>query len=80
MLETEMISLRDRKQEILNEITKNKEIQERVDEMTAFLNEQTETITEYSEPLVRKLVAKVTVDDEKIEVEFKTGLKIEVET
>ena len=80
MLETEMISLRDRKQEILNEITKNKEIQERVDEMTAFLNEQTETITEYSEPLVRKLVAKVTVYDEKIEVEFKTGLKIEVET
>ena len=78
-IEIEMFDLQDQKQEILNEIAKNKEIQERVDEMAAFLDGQAEAITEYSESLVRKLVAKVTVYDGKIEVNFKTGLKVEVE-
>ena len=37
------------------------------------------SITEYSEPLARRLIEKVTVFDEKLVVEFKSGLQIDVE-
>lgn len=47
--------------------------------MAAFLDEQTEAVTEYSEPLARRLVEKVTVYDEKLVVEFKSGLSVDVE-
>lgn len=47
--------------------------------MIAFLNEQTEAVTEYSEPLARRLIEKITVYDEKLVVEFKSGLTVEVE-
>jgi site-specific DNA recombinase len=43
------------------------------------LGEQTEAITEYSEVLVRRLIEKVTVYDQKLTVEFKSGLTIDVD-
>ena len=36
-------------------------------------------ITEYSDKLVRRLIEKVIIYDEMIVVEFKSGLKMEVE-
>lgn len=45
----------------------------------SFLDEQTEAVTEYSEPLARRLIEKITVYDEKLAVEFKSGLTVEVE-
>jgi hypothetical protein len=33
----------------------------------------------YSEPLARRLIEKITVYDEKLVVEFKSGLTVEVE-
>ncbi|MBQ6550510.1 MAG: integrase [Lachnospiraceae bacterium] len=47
--------------------------------MIAFLDGQTEAVTEYSEPLARRLIEKITVYDEKLVVEFKSGLMAEVE-
>lgn len=38
-----------------------------------------EAIIEYSEPLARRLIEKLTVYDEKLVVEFKSGLQIDVE-
>ena len=55
------------------------DLQERIEDLIAFMDEQTEAVTEYSEPLVRRLIEKVTVYDEKLEVEFKSGLTVEVE-
>ena len=55
------------------------ELSERLEDLAAFLDEQTEAITEYSEAMVRRLIAKITVYDEKLTVEFKSGLEIEVE-
>lgn len=36
-------------------------------------------ITEYSEAMVRRLITKITVYDEKLTVEFKSGLEINVD-
>ena len=57
-----------------------KEVKDRIDDLACFLDKQTEAITEYSETLVRRLIEKITVYDEMLVVEFKSGLQIEVET
>lgn len=46
--------------------------------MKAFLNSQTAEIEEYDERLVRRLIAKVTVFDDKFEVELKSGLSVDI--
>ena len=74
-----IISLRERRQDILTEAAKNTELKERVDDLTSFLDEQTEALTEYSETLVRRLIEKITIYDKKLTVEFKSGLEIDVE-
>jgi len=48
-------------------------------ELERFLNSQTEAITEYSKALVRRFIEKITIYDEKLTMEFKSGLKIDVE-
>ncbi|KXG75376.1 integrase [Thermotalea metallivorans] len=47
--------------------------------MTDFLNEQSYELEEYDEQLVRRLIEKVTVHDDSIEVEFKSGIVINIE-
>ena len=47
--------------------------------MREFLEQQSTEITEYDELLVRRLIEKVTVYDERFEVEFKSGAKVDVE-
>lgn len=56
-----------------------KDVQDRVEDLSAFLDEQTEAITEYSDDLVRRLIEKITVFDEMLVLEFKSGLEIQVE-
>lgn len=51
---------------------------QRIDEMTEFLNEQSYELEEYDEPLVRQLIEKVTVFDDKVNIEFKSGVEIEI--
>lgn len=46
--------------------------------MKQFLDEQTREITEYDDQLVRKLIEKITVYDERVAVEFKSGASVEV--
>ena len=50
-----------------------------MEDLISFLDKQTEAISEYSEPLARRLIEKITVYDEKLVVEFKSGLTVEVE-
>ena len=63
----------------MTEAAKNTKLKERVDDLATFLDDQTEAVTEYSETLVRRLIEKITVFDEKLTVEFKSGLEIDVE-
>lgn len=53
--------------------------QERIDELTDFLEEQTEEISEYTDLLVRRLIEKVVIYDENIFNKFKSGLETEVD-
>ena len=74
-----IISFRQERQDILTKAAKNTELQERIDDLAAFMDEQTAAVKEYSETLVRRLIEKITVYDEKLTVEFKSGLEIDVD-
>lgn len=47
--------------------------------MTKFLKEQKDTMQEYDEQIVRKLIEKITVYDEKVTVAFRSEMEIDVE-
>ncbi len=46
--------------------------------MREFLEQQSIKVTEYDELLVWRLIEKVTFCDERFEVEFKSGAKLDV--
>jgi site-specific DNA recombinase len=74
----EIYRLRDLRQEILSRNALRHDKRDRIAEMTDFLNAQTGDITEFDDKLVKKLVEKATVYDDRLMVEFKSGLEIEV--
>ena len=47
--------------------------------MKQFLAEQTERIEEYDEALVRRMVERITVYEDKFTVEFKSGTSVDVD-
>ena len=47
-------------------------------EMTEFLKEQSNQLKVYDEQLVRRLIEKVTVFDDKLTIEFKSGVEIDI--
>ena len=71
--------LRGNRQDILAEAAERTDLQARMNDMIAFLEEMPATVTEYSEALARRLVERITIFDEKIVVELKSGLQMEVE-
>ena len=70
---------RELKQNALVENAEREGKRQRITEMTDFLNEQSCQLEEYDEQLVRRLIEKVTVHDDRIEVEFKSGVEIDIE-
>jgi DNA invertase Pin-like site-specific DNA recombinase len=74
-----IMKLREERQQIMTTAAMRKDVQDRIDDLSVFLDEQTEAITEYSEDLVRRLIEKITVFDEMLVIEFKSGLEIQVE-
>ena len=73
------MKLREERQNILTEAAMRKDVKDRIEDLSSFLNEQTEAITEYSEALVRRLIERITILDDMIVVEFKSGLEVQVE-
>lgn len=55
------------------------ELCKRIADMSAFLQEQPTAITDYEEQLVRRLIEKVTIFEEKFTVEFEFGVTVDVE-
>lgn len=74
-----IMQLREDRQQVMTEAAMRKDVQNRINDLSSFLNEQTEAITEYSDALVRRLIEKITVIDEMLVIEFKSGLEIQVE-
>ena len=73
------MQLREERQQILTQAAMRKDVKDRIEDLATFLAEQTQAVTEYSDALVRRLIERITVYDEMLVVEFKSGLEIEVD-
>ena len=71
--------LREDKRKLQLESAGRDEQKKRITDMGTFLREQLTEITEYDESLVRRLIEKVTVYEDKFTVEFKSGVTVDVE-
>ena len=74
----EIHRLRDQKQKLLLENANRDEIKKRMADMSAFLKKQSTTLSKYDEQLVRRLIEKITVYEDKFTVEFKSGITVDV--
>ena len=71
--------MREQKQNALVENAEREGKRQRIAEMTDFLNEQSCELEEYDEQLVRRLIEKVPIYEDKLTVEFKSGIEIDEE-
>lgn len=74
----EIDHLRELKQKALTESAEREGVKKRIAEMREFLDSQATEVLEYDEQLVRRLVEKITVYDERFEVEFKSSMTVDV--
>lgn len=77
-LADEIDNLRELKQAALTENAEREGLKQRIAEMKQFLTEQTEQIEEYDESLVRKMINKVIICDDKLTVKFKSGTSVDI--
>ena len=75
----EIYKLREDRHSALVEQAERKGSKQRLEEMEAFLNNQTTMIEEFDERLVRMLIDRLVIFDDKIRVEFKSGAEIDIE-
>ena len=71
--------LRNEKEKILQNMAEEKNEQSRLIELEEFLENQELEIESYDEDLVRKLIEKIVVYDEKLKVTFKSGIEIYID-
>lgn len=74
----EIYRLHEDKQKAQLENLGRDELQKRITDMSAFLQEQPIDLVQYDESLVQWLIEKVTVYEDKFTVEFKSGLMVDV--
>ncbi|WP_229028446.1 hypothetical protein [Anaerococcus vaginalis] len=70
--------MREKKAAVVTKDAEQEMLRKRINEMRHFLQTQTSRITEYDEQLVRRLIEKITVCDDKLIFEFKSGMTIEL--
>ena len=75
----EIYRLRDLKQNTQVQNAERQGKRQRIEEMTEFLNEQTGELQEYDEQLVRRLIEKITIFDDKVIVEFKSSFEVDID-
>lgn len=75
----EIYRLREEKQKVQLDNVGRDELKKRITDMGDFLRKQPTAITKYDETLVRRLIEKVTVYEDKFTVEFKSGVTVDVE-
>jgi site-specific DNA recombinase len=72
----EIYRLREVKQDAMVQSAEREGKRQRINEMTEFMKNQSVELQEYDEQLVRRLIEKVTVHDDKLTIEFKSGVEI----
>ena len=70
--------VREEKQKILLEKATNTGTLQQIKEIEKFFDENAEGVKDYSEGLVRKLIEKITVYDDHLHFEFKSGIQTDV--
>ena len=75
----EIHKLRKQRQDVLAQDAERDGRRQRIEEMRKFLETQVNESLAYDEQLVRRLVEKITVYENRLTVEFKSGLEINVE-
>ena len=75
----EIHKLREQRQDVLTQDAERDGKRQRIEEMKEFLEKQVNEPLAYDEQLVRRLVEKITVYEDRLMVEFKSGLEIYVE-
>ncbi|MCE5225628.1 MAG: hypothetical protein LLG05_07175 [Porphyromonadaceae bacterium] len=74
----EIAKLKNEKQNSeLNNIRRD-DLKKRISDMSAFMKQQTSFLINYDEGLVRRLIEKVIVDEDKFTVVFKSGVTLEL--
>lgn len=74
----EIDHLRELKQNEMVENAEREGLKQRIAEMQQFLAEQTEQIEEYDESLVRRMIEKITVYEDKFIVKFKSDTSVDI--
>lgn len=74
----EIHRLRYQKQKLQVENANRDELKKRITDMSTFLKKQPTALTTYDEQLVRRLIEKVTIYEDKFTVEFKSGVTVDV--
>lgn len=74
----EIHRLRDQKQKLQLENVNRDELKKRIADMSTFLKKQSTALIEYDEQLVRRLIEKVTIYEDKFTVDFKSGLTVDI--
>ncbi|MVX64212.1 recombinase family protein [Clostridium chromiireducens] len=75
----EIYRFRELKHNALVEDVEKRGSKKRLEDMAAFLNEQSTSFDEYDEQLIRRLIGKIMVFEDRFMVEFKSGIEIDVE-
>ena len=75
----EIYRLREEKHNALAKDAEKKSVSQRLMDMTAFLKEQPTLIDECDEQLIRRLIEKIMVYEDKFTIEFKSGVEVGVE-
>lgn len=75
----EIRRLREEKQTMQAEEASHQGRRMRIDEMMTFLDSLPYDLTEYEEQYVSNLLEKITVYDDYFDVEFKSGIEVQVD-
>ncbi len=74
----EIDALREKKAVVVTKDAEQEMLRKRINEMRHFLQTQTNRVTEYDEQMVRRLIEKITIYDDKLIFEFKSGMTIDL--
>ncbi len=75
----EIYRLQELKQNTLVQHAECQGKRQRIAEMAEFLKEQSIELLDYDEQLIRRLIEKITVVDDHLNIEFKANVEIEIE-
>lgn len=75
----EIFKLKEQREQLMMDETTRSDYKERINDLKKFISTSDHSITEYDETLARHMLAKVTIFDDHIVFEFKSGVAVSVE-